>query len=194
VRGPATAPVTVVLFSEFQCPHSKKMIPAIEELRSFYGPKVRFVFKHFPLPQLHPMSEPAAELALEALAELGAAGFWKAHDALWAVPELDEPSLKAVGAKLGLDPVKVQRAISTQAHRSQIEDDLQLARTLTVGGTPTLFVNGRPAMGARPTDDLEDMVEEALEQAAVLTRRGVRADQVYDELMKTAKDSMPKRR
>ncbi|HEY2369800.1 MAG TPA: thioredoxin domain-containing protein, partial [Polyangiaceae bacterium] len=145
--GPKTALVTIVAFSDFQCPYCKKVQPTLQQIKTTYGNDVRFVFKHEPLP-FHPRAEPAAEVALEARAEKGDTGFWAAHDALFtSQPQLDDADLEKVAADLKLDVAKVKTAIATHKYKSTIDADQSAADDFQASGTPHFFVDGRRLVG-----------------------------------------------
>jgi protein-disulfide isomerase len=184
VLGPASAPITVIVFSDFQCPHCKYAAERVGELRKLYGNQVRFVFKHYPLSS-HPRSEPAAQLTLEARAQQGDMGFWKAHDALFAsAPQLDDQDFTQIAAALKLNVAAVRRAVATHRYAAAIEADGALGDAVEVTGTPCFFVNGRKLTGARPLEDFTALIQQLLPESEALVRSGVRPERVYDELIR----------
>lgn len=188
VRGPADALVTVVEFGDFQCPFCKRVQPTLDELRRKYGAKLRIVWKNQPLP-FHPHAEPAAELALEARAEKGDDGFFRAHDAIFASsPKLDDADLEDIAKQLGLDVGRARAAMAKHAYKAAIAADQDLADDLRANGTPTFFVNGRKLVGAQPLDKFVALVDEEMAKAEALVARGVPARSVYAELQKSAKN------
>jgi protein-disulfide isomerase len=191
VLGPAAAPVTIVMFTDFQCPFCKRAVATLEELRKRRPAQVRLVFKHNPL-SFHPRAEPASQLALEARAQQGDAGFWRAYEELFAsAPALDDADLDAVSASLRLDGARVRGAIATHRHAAAIAADQALAGQLGAAGTPTFFVNGKILVGAQPIDKFEQIVDEVLPAAQALLKRGVPAARVYDETIKSGKSAKP---
>jgi protein-disulfide isomerase len=185
VRGKATALVTIVEFSDFQCPFCKRVQATIDEVRKRYGDDVRFVFKHLPLP-FHARAEPAAELALEARAEKGDDGFFRVHDALFQAAKLEDDDLEAIARNAHLDLARVKKAIASKKYTSTIEDDGDLAEEIKAMGTPHFFINGRRLVGAQPIEKFTTLVDEELAKAKAMVARGVRRPSVYDELQKSA--------
>jgi len=186
VRGGASALVTVVVFSDFQCPYCKRVEPTLQRVRETYGDKVRIVWKDEPLP-FHPHAMPAAELAREARAEKGEAGFWAAHDALFdAQPKLEDDDLVALGKKLGLDASRVRRAITEKKYEAQIRADVDLSDDVHASGTPHFFVNGRRLVGAQPFEAFQAVIDEEIHHAEDLVASGTPRRALYDAMMKTA--------
>jgi len=166
VKGPAQAPVTVVEFSDFQCPACQRMNPNLVRLRETFGDKVRIAFRQFPLTSIHPQAFQAAEAALCA-GEQGK--FWPMHDALFADQgKLGEGDLKARARTLGLDAERFDRCLATGQFRDEVEADVAAGQGLGVTGTPTLFINGRPVQllsGTPLYDQLARVVEDELARA-----------------------------
>jgi len=186
-RGPKTALVTIVEFADFQCPFCKRVEPTLEQIKTTYGSDVRFVFKHEPLP-FHPRAEPAAELALEARAEKGDAGFWAAHDELFASqPNLDDADLDKVATKLKLDVAKVRDAIAKKKWARVIKEDAALGDDFQANGTPHFFIDGRRLVGAQPFDKFKAIIDDELTKAKALVSGGTKLEKVYDELTKNGK-------
>jgi protein-disulfide isomerase len=191
VRGKATALVTLVVFSDFQCPFCMKAAKTTNDLERQYGDKLRLVFKNNPLP-FHPRAEPAAELALEARAQKGEAGFWKAHDLLWeANGKLEDAELKGIAQAVGLRAPAVAQAIQTKKHRAAIDADQELADDLSAGGTPTFFINGRRLVGAQPIEKFQAIIDEEITRAGALIAKGTPATKVYETLQANAVKPKP---
>jgi protein-disulfide isomerase len=186
VLGKADAPITIVEFSDFQCPFCKRTQPTLDKVRETYGDKVRIVWKNEPL-AFHKRAEPAAELALEARAQQGDAGFWRAHDALFASQaRLDDEDLAKIGAQLHLDTAKVAAAIRERKYKAEIGADAGLADDVKATGTPHFFVNGRRLVGAQPFDKFQKVIDEELRRFE--SKRGsVAAKDYYASLMRDAK-------
>ena len=139
VLGEKDAIVTIVEFSDFQCPYCKAVEETLKQVRAKYGKDVRLVWKNEPLP-FHPRAEPAAELALEARAQKGDVGFWAAHDALFASqPKLADADLESIGRDLKLDVSKVKEAIAKHKYEEVIDDETLLADGLQGGGDAALL-------------------------------------------------------
>ncbi len=186
--GPKTALVTLIEFSDFQCPYCKRVEPTLKQIRAAYGNDVRLVFKHEPLP-FHPRAEPAAELALEALAEKGVTGFWAAHDALYdSQPALDDADLDKITGDLKLDLAKVHAAIANHKYKKPLEEDGDLGEDFKASGTPHFFVNGRRIVGAVGFDKFKTLIDGELVKARALVAAGTKPEDVYAEATKTGTD------
>jgi protein-disulfide isomerase len=189
--GPKTALVTILTFSDFQCPYCKKVQPTLQLIKATYGNDVRFVFKHEPLP-FHPRAEPAAQVALEARAEKGDTGFWAAHDKLFdSQPHLDDADLEQVATDLKLDVAKVKTAIATHKYKAAIEADESTADDFQANGTPHFFIDGRRLVGAQPFDKFKTIIDEEIAKAKALVAAGTKPENVYDELTKNGKPPPP---
>ncbi len=188
-RGPATALVTMVEFSDFQCPYCGKVQPTITRLIADYGSELRVVWKNEPL-AFHTRAEPAAELALEAQAEKGDATFWLVHDALFAdSTHMEEADLLALGRRFGLVGTKVSAAITTKTWDASIKADQALATAVGASGTPTFFINGRKLVGAQPYDKFKDLIDVEMASARVQLAKGTPRATLYDTQI--ARGSVP---
>jgi len=180
-----------VVFSDFQCPYCSKLATTLGQLRGKYGDKLRVVFRNNPLP-FHPRAEPAAELAHEAFARLGNAGFWKAHDLLFAQPvHLEDADLAQVATSLGLNTATAMSAVSSHKHAKRLQADQDLAEEVEANGTPTTFINGRKLVGAQGAEAFSAVIDEELAHAEHLLTGGVQPAQLYAEMQKGAKDGTP---
>ncbi len=187
VRGSAAALVTLVVFSDFQCPFCARVAPTIEQLSSEYGAKLRVVFKNNPLP-FHPRAEPAAELALEARAQKGDAAFWKVHDLLFAQKgQLEDADLRAVAAAAGLNVNAAMANVGKHKHATRIDADQDLADDVAATGTPHFFINGRRLIGAQPIEKFRALVDAELALAEELVTKGTDPAKVYETIQQTAK-------
>jgi protein-disulfide isomerase len=185
VLGKSDAPVTLVMFSDFECPYCKGVEPTVRSLREKYGDKLRVVFKLLPLP-FHPHAEPASELALEARAQKGEQGFWDAHDRIFASqPKLDEADLEKIATDMGLDVAKTKAAIKEKKHAKDISADTELGEDMHCNGTPHFFINGRRLVGAHPIENFVKVIDEELQKFT--DQKGkVSAANWYESIMKTA--------
>src|SRR5579871_379368 len=139
-RGPATAKVTIVEFSDFQCPFCSRVNPTLEKIRATYGDAVRIVFRHNPLP-FHPNAQPAAEAAVAA-ADQGK--FWEMHDKLFANQQnLTRPDFEKYAGEIGLDVGKFKAALDSGAGKKKVQDDLAAGQKIGVQGTPNFYIDGR---------------------------------------------------
>ncbi len=191
VRGNAAAPVTMIMFSDYQCPFCVRAADTVEKIMIEYGDKLRVVFKHNPLP-FHPRAEPAAELTLEARAQKGDAGFWKVNDLLWARNgKLDDHDLDAVAVAAGLNVALTAKAIKTHKYQDPIEQDQDLADEVQASGTPHFFINGQRLVGAQPLEKFREVIDAQLALAKTAIAKGTPAAKVYEALQKDAKAAPP---
>ncbi len=192
--GPANAPVTLVVFSDFQCPFCRRWVPHIAELEKKYGRKLRVVFKHLPLP-FHKRAVPAAQFAIHALVTRGAKGFWRAHDKLFEnALTLEDADLERIARELGMNPGVAMAAVRSRRYQRQLDEDMDLAVALDARGTPTSFVNGRKLRGAQSVARFSKLIDEELAHAARLRRQGVAASRLYAHIIKNGKTAPPPRR
>lgn len=190
-KGPADALVTIVEFSEFQCPFCSRVGPTLDQVMKEYAGKVRVVFKHRPLP-FHKRAIPASIFALEARAQKGDEGFWKAHDLLFKNQKaLEDADLEKYAAELGLDVGKVKTALAENKYAAQIAADNELADDVEAGGTPHFFINGRRLTGAQPFESFKKVIDEELAKAEALVAKGTAKKDVYATIMKEAKEAPP---
>jgi protein-disulfide isomerase len=162
-RGPASAAVTLVAFSDFQCPFCAQVTPVLERLQREYPRQLRIVFKHFPLP-IHPQAREAHRAAVAA-AEQGK--FWEMHDAIFAQPAaLDRAALARHAAALGLDGARFEKALDAPATDARVQADISEGQRIGVRGTPTFVINGRVFSGAQPYEAFKAQVEQALQSGS----------------------------
>jgi protein-disulfide isomerase len=170
-RGPAGAPVTVVEFSDFQCPYCQRMNPVLSRMEETYGQRVRLVFRQFPLSAIHSHAETAAEAALCARAQ---GKFWEMHDALFAhQQELGEARIRELAAGLGLDADRFGDCLASGEQSKAVEADLEAGQAAGVAGTPTVFVNGRQVAftaGSDPYEQLAAVVDDELQRRGEAAR------------------------
>lgn len=187
VKGPADAPVTIVVVSDFQCPFCSRVEPTITQIMQDYKGKVRVVWRNNPLP-FHQNAMPAAELAMEAMDQGGSDKFWKAHDKLFSNQQaLARENLDNYAKELGLDATKYKAAMESHTHKAKIEADQQLATKLDARGTPAFFINGRSLSGAQPLDKFKEIIDDELKRTDKLVKSGVAKNQIYAALTKNAK-------
>jgi protein-disulfide isomerase len=184
VRGPKDAAVTVVVFSDFQCPFCKRVEPTLDRLAQAHPKDVRIVWKHQPL-SFHPRAVPAAHLAIEARAQKGDEGFWKAHDLLFeSAPKLEDADLRDVAKRAGLNVDRAMAAVLAKKHQTIVDQDVDLADDVQASGTPHFFINGKRLVGAQPYDKFEELVRTELAHANDLVARGVKPGDVYETIIK----------
>ena len=161
-KGPADAPVTIVEFSDFECPFCKRVQPTIDHLLAEYDGKVRLVWRNLPLP-FHEYAVPAAEAALEAYAQRGDAGFWEMHDRLFDQQDTLSPTMLARNAQaIGLDMPRFVAAMEDHRHYPALREDLALAQKLGLQGTPSFLIGKTLVVGAQPRRVFEAAVDRAL--------------------------------
>src|SRR5688572_26794805 len=161
-KGPADALVTIVEFSDFQCPFCTRVEPTISQILNDYRGKVRVVWRDNPLP-FHDNAKPAAELAQEAFAQGGSAKFWQAHALIFENQRaLTRPDLDRYAQQLGLDMARYRAAMDNHTHMPGIEADIALAGRLGARGTPGFFINGRLLMGAQPIDAFKTIIDDEI--------------------------------
>ncbi len=182
VRGPATAPVTIVEFGDFECPFCSRGNAIVDRMRTRYGDKLRVVHKHTPL-SFHSHSFIAARATMAAHAQ---GKFWRYHDELYATAaKFDEDTLVKIAKHVGLDTKAFKRAIASNTFDAAIDADLALGASLGVTGTPAYFVNGRPIEGMLPELHFRLFVEEELERAAQALAAGTKPEALYEHLTHT---------
>ena len=158
-KGPANAPVTIVEYSDFQCPYCSRVVPTLDQIAKAYPDKVRIVFRDFPLP-MHPEAQPAAEAA-KCAQEQGQ--FWAYHDKLFASQaQLGGDSYKKFAAEIGLDAQKFAACYDEGRYRDDVMVAARTGQQHGVTGTPAFFVNGRFFNGAVPFERLQAVIEEEL--------------------------------
>ena len=144
--GPADAKVTVVEFSDFQCPYCSRAATVVDQVKEKYGTRVHFVFRQFPLP-MHENARGAAEAALAANAQ---GKFWEFHDKLFANQgKLTREGLEGFAKEAGLNVADFKKALDGKTFAADVDSDVKLGESVSVNGTPTMFING--ARVANPT-------------------------------------------
>ncbi len=160
--GPEAAPVTVVEFSDFQCPFCSRAAPVLKQLRERYPEQVRVVYRHFPLDSIHPQARPAAEASMCAGEQ---DRFWEFHDLLFANPKaLSDEQLAGYAEQLELDAEAFQACVAEGRFRDAVQLDLDDGRRAGVTGTPSFFVNGRMLGGALPLEEFVKVIESELQR------------------------------
>lgn len=139
-QGPENAPVTLTEYGDFQCPDCGDAYPVVQQMQQMFGERLRFVFRNFPLNDIHPYAEHAAEAAEAA----GAQGkFWPMHDTLFTHQRaLHDPQLAQYAQQAGADPAAVTQALADGTFAKRVGEDLQSGERSGVQGTPTFYING----------------------------------------------------
>lgn len=163
IRGNPEAKVSIVEFSDLQCPFCASFHPTVKQILGDYPNQVRWVYKHFPLDQIHSQARPAAEASECVFEQKGNDGFWQFTDSLFENQErLGEALYKELAAQIGLNLDQFNNCFSSKKHKDKVEADYQEGIKAGVRGTPTSFVNGEEVPGAVPYEYLKDAVERAL--------------------------------
>ena len=171
VRGDAKAPVTIVEFSDYQCPFCQKTEATLKDLLAKYNGQVKLAFRDFPLRPIHPRAEAAAEAGRCALEQ---GKFWEYHDALFADQnKLDDAGLIATAQKVGLEGKAFQSCLASGKYKAQIDQDEQDGQKAGVNGTPGFFVDGIFLNGAQPQSEFEKIINSEL--AVLKSRNSARA-------------------
>lgn len=160
VKGKPDAPITIVEFSDFQCPFCQRTLPTLTELLAKYEGKVRVAYRDFPLPQIHPHAQKAAEAA-RCAADQGK--FWEYHDRLFANQgKLDPPSLTEHAKGLALEAKSFEECLSSGKYTAAVGKDFEEGKQAGVSGTPAFFINGIFLNGAQPLEKFSSIIEDEL--------------------------------
>jgi protein-disulfide isomerase len=159
--GPDNAPVTIIEFSDFQCPYCRQVQPTLKRLMTEYEGKVKLVFRDFPLRNIHPQAQKAAEAAQCAADQQK---FWPYHDKLFATTSLQVDDLKKYAQELDLNLEQFTTCLDAGKYANEVEADMQAGQKAGVSATPTFFVNGYPLSGAASYERFKELLDAALEQ------------------------------
>lgn len=160
VRGNPEAPVTIVEFSDFQCPFCRQVEATVKDLVTKYNGQVKFAYRDFPLSSVHPQAETAAE-ASRCAQEQGK--YWELHDAMFDDPSrLDELGLIQRAGKLGLDEQSFRSCLTSGKYKAQIQQDVQAGTAVGVNATPSFFINGAFLSGSQPEAEFEKVINTEL--------------------------------
>jgi protein-disulfide isomerase len=182
--GPDDAPVTLIEWSDFECPYCAKSAPVIAGVRKKYGDAVRIVFRHDPMP-FHRNAQLAAEAGVAA-SEQGK--FWQYQDQIWDhAGNLSRADLEQYAAAVGLDMAKFRTALDEHRHRNVVLAEAAAAEALGVAGTPTMFINGQPVVGSHSQEDLDRIIDAHLANAKSALAHGVAKGELYPMIMSTAR-------
>jgi protein-disulfide isomerase len=163
MKGPADAPVTIVEFSDFQCPFCKRVLPTLEQVLTTYAGKIRLVFRDFPIVTIHPHAQRSAEAA-HCAREQGK--YWEYHDALFAAQEkFAVTKLSEYAQSIGLDIAAFEQCLASNKYTAEIQKDIADGSQIGVTGTPAFFINGRLLSGAQPFEAFQRIIEEELRLA-----------------------------
>ena len=164
IRGAAGAPVTVVEFSDFECPFCKQTYPTVKQVLERYPGRVRLAYRDFPLDSIHPQARRAAEAARCAQDQ---GKFWEYHDVLFSQsPQLALEDLRRYAGQVGLDVTKFDGCLATGVHKAAVQRDLDEGNRLGITGTPAFFINGRALSGAQSLEAFTRLIEQELARIA----------------------------
>jgi protein-disulfide isomerase len=191
VRGPKDALVTMIIYSDFQCPFCKRVEDTLKQVATTYGNDIRFVWKDNPLP-FHNRAKPTAVLGRVAYKQKGDKGFWDAHDAMFdSAPKLEDDDLKAVSEKIGIDWGQVKAAIDGNKFADRIDQSVESATDFQARGTPHFFINGVRLSGAQPFEKFKSVIDEQLAKAKGLVSKGTPRAKIYEEVTREGKEPPP---
>ena len=163
-RGNEQAPVTIVEFSDFQCPYCRDFTSTLDRVMKEFPSDVRVVFRQLPLNDIHPMAQKAAEASLCAKAQNK---FWELHDLMFKdQTNLNVENLKAKAPGLGLDAAAFNSCLDSGKYAQEVDRDIREGARLGADGTPSIFINGRFLSGSRPYDEIVSMIKEELQKKA----------------------------
>ncbi|MDD5368981.1 MAG: thioredoxin domain-containing protein [Anaerolineaceae bacterium] len=159
--GPDTAPITLIMYSDYECPFCQKWYHEVfKQLVVDYQGKIRFVYKDFPLYGKHNNAAPAAEAA-NCAGDQGK--YWEYQDKLFGMTlELGAQSFIQYAADLSLDPQKFSDCLTSRKYQQEVQGDYDFATSLGVQSTPTFFINGLPVIGAQPIDVFKNIIDDEL--------------------------------
>jgi protein-disulfide isomerase len=158
VRGPAGAAVTLLEYGDFECPHCGAAFPLVKQVEARFAGRLRFAFRHFPLTNVHPQAQAAAEASEWAAA---AGRFWEMHDAIYEQQKLLSPAhLRRIASGLGLPSAELTAALAQHTFFARVKEDFLGGIQSGVKGTPAFFINGARHQG--DATRLEDAIQKAL--------------------------------
>jgi protein-disulfide isomerase len=161
-KGAADAKVTIIQFSEFQCPFCSRVEPTIDQLLKDYDGKIKVVFKHMPL-AFHADAQKAAEASMFANAN---GKFWEMHAKLFANQKaLKIEDLKKYATEIGLDAAAMEAALNANTYKAAVDADAKAAQGAGISGTPSFVINGKLFVGAQPIDAFKKEIDAALAEA-----------------------------
>jgi protein-disulfide isomerase len=165
IQGNPNAPLTLLEYGDYECPYCGAAYPNVKLVQQRMGERLRFVFRNFPLAQIHPHAEHAAEAA-EAAGEQGK--FWEMHDTLFEHQDaLDDLDLVRYAVDLGLDVARFEGEMAAHVHAGRVREDFLSGVRSGVNGTPTFFINGRRHDGSYDLGTLVAALEAALAGGAI---------------------------
>jgi protein-disulfide isomerase len=162
LRGPETAAVTIVEFSDFQCPFCRRVQPTLAEVQKKYGDKIRWSFKDLPLVSIHPDAQKAAEAARCAGEQ---DKFWEYRAAMFEAAKISSELHEATADKLGLDKPAFDACLQSDRYQAAVQADSDEAQSLGISGTPAFVINGIVLSGAQPLEAFVNVIDAELARA-----------------------------
>jgi protein-disulfide isomerase len=177
--GPANALVTIVEFSELQCPFCERVVPTIRRIGEEYASKVRVVFKHSPLP-FHERARSAAEAASTVFSLAGSAAFFRfCEQAMANQRALTDENYALWAGEVGVQSGQFSAAYGAKQFAAKVDEDMALAKKLGVKGVPAFFINGAALSGAQPFEKFKTVIDRELAEAEKLSSKGMAAADIY---------------
>jgi protein-disulfide isomerase len=159
IRGAIEAPVTIIVYGDYECPYTRAFESSLADLRRLDGNAFRSVFRNFPLREIHPHARDAAEAAEAVYALRGAEAFWLMHDGLFAHQHhLDPAGLERQGEMAGVDPMALRAVLDNHRFAERVERDIRSGEANGVDGTPSIFIDGEFYTGARDVRSLREFL------------------------------------
>ncbi|MEW6431686.1 MAG: thioredoxin domain-containing protein [Myxococcota bacterium] len=187
-KGAKFAKVTIVEWSDFQCPFCSRVVPTLKQIQDTYGDSVKIVFRHQPLP-FHNNAKLAAEASMAANEQ---GKFWPYHDKLFANQQgLDRAGLERAAEEVGLDMGKFKAALDSGKFTKRVEEDSAAGMAVGANGTPTFFINGREFVGAQPFEAFKSVIDAEIKKADELLAKGIKLENLYAEFQKEAGKAPP---
>ena len=181
--GPKDAPITIVEFTDFECPFCQRANSTIHQLIANNPGKIRLYFCHFPL-AFHKNAQ-LAHQAAEAAKRQGDKMFWAMQDILFANrTNLDEESIMRYAASIGLNMRKFKADLNSKSVRKAVEDNIAAGKAVGVNGTPHFLINGTAVVGAQPLEKFQEALDRELEAAIPYMRRGLRGRAIYESIVR----------
>jgi protein-disulfide isomerase len=190
MKGVNDALVTIVEYSDFQCPFCSRVEPTMDRILKEYAGKVKIVWMNNPL-GFHKNAMPAAQASYAIYKLKGDAAFWKAHKKFFENAKNLTPELYTQTAKeLGVDMGKFEDAISKNVYEGIVKSQQSQGARIGARGTPAFFINGRFLSGARPFEHFKTLIDEELKKAEEMVKKGTPKSKIYETLMKNAEKSV----
>src|SRR4051812_34581452 len=193
VWGNRNAPVTMVVFSDYQCPFCSRVEGTVDQIKATYGKdKVRIVWKNNPLP-FHPNAKPASEASQGVFMLAGNDAFWKFHDTAFKNQSaLGTDSYVKWAKEAGVkDEAKFKQGLEAHTWADKVDKDLAEGKQVGVNGTPHFLINGVALSGAQPFDKFKEVIDAQLAKAQAAIASGTKPDKIYVEMSKQNKAAAP---